>query len=78
MNKPMSLQPNDHGPSLSQSYLLRLWRTEQCAMECWRASLQDARTGERIGFANLEELFAFLMQQVEAPGSGSSKQSRKD
>lgn len=69
MNQPTLLQPHDYRHSLYQSYLLRLWRSERCELECWRASLQDSRTGERIGFANLEELFAFLMQQVETPGS---------
>jgi hypothetical protein len=45
-------------------YLLRLWRAEPHA-ECWRAVLQDPRTGQRIGFATLEQLFAFLMEQAE-------------
>ena len=47
-----------------RSYLLRLWRAE-ASDEGWRASLEDARTGKRIGFASLEQLFAFLMEQVE-------------
>ncbi len=47
------------------SYLLRLWCPEESQLACWRASLEDPHTGERIGFANLEELFAFLMAQVE-------------
>jgi hypothetical protein len=47
------------------SYLLRLWRasTEE---EAWRASLEDPRTGVRTGFANLDDLFAFLRQQGTA------------
>lgn len=73
MNELKLLQPHDHRSSLYQSYLLRLWRTEQCETECWRASLQDPRTGERIGFANLEELFAFLMLQIEALDSAPSE-----
>ncbi len=48
-----------------RSYLLRLWCTEQAAPGWWRASVEDPHTGERIGFGNLEELFAFLMEQVE-------------
>lgn len=48
-------------PITYQSYLLRLWKAEQTN---WRASLEDSRTGERIGFANLEQLFAFLMERV--------------
>jgi hypothetical protein len=52
-----------------RSYLLRLW----CAATldgCWRASLEDLRTGERLGFAGLEPLFAYLMEQVESDGKG--------
>jgi hypothetical protein len=47
-----------------RSYLLRLWCAET-AGPCWRASLEDPHTGERFGFASLEQLFAFLMEQVE-------------
>ncbi len=50
-------------------YLLRLWRGEAPAgsgwCASWRASLDDPRTGERIGFESLECLFAFLMEQIE-------------
>jgi hypothetical protein len=55
--------PNEDArlPIIYQSYLLRLWKAEQTG---WRASLEDARTGERIGFANLEQLFVFLMERV--------------
>jgi hypothetical protein len=38
--------------------LLRLWRDGPGGP--WRASLQDAESGERLGFANLEQLFAYL------------------
>ena len=41
-----------------QSYLLRLWRDEPGGR--WRMSLQDVKSGERIGFADLERLFAYL------------------
>ncbi len=47
-----------------QSYLLRLWRVDQSGSGNWRASLEDPRTGERVGFANLEDLFVFLMELV--------------
>jgi len=52
-----------------RSYLLRLWRAETLD-QGWRASLEDPRTGERIGFASLEQLFAFLMEQVEGKAKG--------
>jgi len=36
--------------------------------------LEDPRTGKRIGFASLEQLFAFLMEQVE----GKAKEGRME
>ncbi|MBI5878292.1 MAG: hypothetical protein HZB53_11635 [Chloroflexi bacterium] len=50
-----------------RSYLLRLWRAETLG-QGWRASLEDPRTGERIGFASLEQLFAYLMELAERDG----------
>ncbi len=47
-----------------RSFLLRLWRTDGEACS-WRASLDEMRTGQRIGFPGLEELFAYLMEQSE-------------
>jgi hypothetical protein len=56
-----------------RSYLLRLWRvsgggcSHQAAEETiWRASLQDALTDERIGFASLGDLFEFLRRETDA------------
>ncbi len=49
-----------------RSYLLRLWCDGREATACWQASLDDPHTGERIGFGSLEDLFAFLVEQVEA------------
>jgi hypothetical protein len=46
------------------SYLLRLWRERGSASIHWRASLQDPHSGERVGFAHLDELVAFLRQQT--------------
>ena len=56
MNKPTDLQ--------YRVYVLRLWRTESPDLS-WRASLENPRTGERVGFESIERLFAFLMEQVE-------------
>jgi len=52
-----------------RSYLLRLWRVDTVD-PCWQASLEDPHTGKRIGFASLEHLFAFLMEQVEGDAKG--------
>lgn len=45
------------------AYLLRLWRVDNGTEAIWRASLQDVRSGERLGFASLNEAVAFLRQQ---------------
>ena len=47
------------------SYLLRLWQVDGAGSPIWRASLEDPRTGERRGFADLESLVAFLKAQIE-------------
>ena len=47
-----------------QSYLLRLWSAEEGGDVAWRASLENPRTSERIGFSSLERLFAFLQDQT--------------
>ena len=58
-----------------RSYLLRLWR-EDDEDNGWRASLESSRTGERRGFARLDDLFGFLRQQTgvlrgtDADGNG--------
>jgi len=54
-----------------RSYLLRLW-CEETLDQCWRVSLEDPRTGVRIGFASLEQLFAFLMEQADSDTKGAS------
>jgi hypothetical protein len=46
------------------SYLLRLWREKGSASIQWRASLQDPHSSERVGFAHLDELAAFLREQT--------------
>ena len=43
------------------SYVLRLWRTDGH----WRASLIDPLTGERVGFASLDLVIAFLKRQMD-------------
>jgi hypothetical protein len=61
-------------PREYQSYLLRLWQEsageppvvelvdsdEPRAPPLWRASLESPGTGERHGFASLEDLYAYL------------------
>ena len=47
------------------AYLLRLWQASGDGKTAWRASFENAHTGERKGFTNLDDLFDFLRQQVE-------------
>jgi hypothetical protein len=51
--------------------LLRLWR--EGPEGAWRASLQDAESGERIGFADLERLFAHLRWLTHDTPDGSDR-----
>jgi hypothetical protein len=50
------------------AYLLRLWRVGKKDEAAWRASLEDAHTGERQGFADLTTLLAFLEAATERSG----------
>ncbi|MEP6775038.1 MAG: hypothetical protein ABJA50_05525 [Chloroflexota bacterium] len=55
------------------SYLLRLWQERATSPAVWRASLENSRTGELVGFADTMQLFAFLQEQV-ADGTGDGRQ----
>lgn len=56
-----------------QAYLLRLWQSsaDGRGSVAWSASLEDPHTGERIGFATLDHLFAYLLQQTEQSSHSS-------
>jgi hypothetical protein len=47
------------------SFMLRLWRAGNDGKPVWRASLKNPLTKERLGFAGLRELFAYLEAQIE-------------
>lgn len=57
------------------AYLLRLWQVPGRARAIWRASLEDPHTGERVGFASLEHVVAFLEAQI---GRGSQPEEDRD
>jgi hypothetical protein len=59
-----------------QSYLLRLWESNEKGEHVWRASVESPLTGERRGFATLQALFAFLRAQTEDIG-GQGEQMRR-
>jgi hypothetical protein len=46
------------------AYLLRLWQVRNKGQADWRASVENAHTGERQGFASLADLFTFLEGEV--------------
>ena len=46
-----------------QSYLLRLWRAG--TEKAWRMMLECVDTHERHGFANVQDLCAFLHEQMD-------------
>jgi len=48
------------------AYLLRLWRVDGDGEPAWRASLQDAISGEETGFPDLAALFEYLRQRTGA------------
>jgi hypothetical protein len=57
------------------TFLLRLWSEngDFPGTAGWRAILEDARSGDRLGFANLEQLFEHLMQLAETSGKGPNE-----
>ena len=57
-------------PIYKCSFILRLWRVEQSGAPDWRASVEIPETGKRIGFASLEQLFAYLIDWSESNGGG--------
>jgi hypothetical protein len=48
-----------------RSYLLRIWVEVVDGVEKRRFSLEDPFTGDRKGFANMEDLFTYLEKQIQ-------------
>ncbi len=48
------------------AYMLRIWLVRDNQQILWRASVENAQTGERRGFASLDELLEFLQSQAAA------------
>jgi len=46
------------------SYLLRLWIEDTNGKRGWRISLENPFTGERRGFASLNDLCTYLKEQM--------------
>jgi hypothetical protein len=51
--------------AIHYSYLLRLWQVHAYGENAWHILLENVQTGEKRGFASLEELFAYFDQVVE-------------
>lgn len=57
------------------SYLLRLWQESGGDLPhgdppLWRASLETPQAGDRLGFASLDALFAFLENETRSSSPG--------
>jgi hypothetical protein len=59
------------------AYLLRLWRMQGAGAAGWRASLADPDSGERHGFASLDDLFLFLRRQTGAGSDTENAEHRR-
>jgi hypothetical protein len=57
------------------SYLLRLWQEGTESESHWRFVVVNLIEGQQWGFASMEQMVAFLIEQVDAlsaPDSGGS------
>lgn len=66
-------------PTKYRAYLLRLWQSnaDSRGPTIWSASLEDPHTGERIGFATLDHLFAYILQQTEISSHNTPRPTDK-
>jgi hypothetical protein len=51
-----------------RTQILRMWSESPAhQMPFWRFSLEDVSTGVRCGFADLDALIEYLLEQMEQP-----------
>lgn len=62
LKKNVNQSKNDRKYPYRLTYLLRLWCVDESGGFNWYASLEIPKTSERIGFASLEELIAYLLE----------------
>lgn len=48
------------------AFLIRLWREDE---GIWRCTLESPHTGERLAFANVAALLAYVQKQTDGPAS---------
>lgn len=65
MKKNLNQPDRPMQPIRNFSYILRVWCCDQSEASDWRASLEIPETGKRLGFASLEQLFAYLIDLTE-------------
>lgn len=46
------------------AWVLRIWQVESATGVIWRASLQNARTGERAAFGSVDALCGYLTRRT--------------
>lgn len=62
-----------------QAFLVRLWTVAQDGGYVWRASAQDAHTGDCRAFADLAGLYEFLKTVTEStPGRQNNESEKQD
>lgn len=57
------------------SYLIRIWEAHTNDEQTWRASLERPGLRKRIGFSNIDELFAFIKEDVSSKDSNEAQGS---
>jgi hypothetical protein len=69
--------PNRLSDSSYHAFMLRFWmERDDDAREnfAWRFSLENPRTGDLIGFADLDRLIAFISSEM----IGTTKRTKRD
>ena len=57
-------------------YVVTIWQERSASSDgpvVWRFGLEDARTGDKYGFTDLEQLMAFLKTQMADAAGGQSE-----
>jgi hypothetical protein len=60
------------------SYLLRMWQVPINDERTWRIQLENVQTGEKSGFASLENLLIYLNQVVTGQDNPSGEGSQSE
>ena len=55
------------------SYLLRAWQPDDVeAIETWLFELESIQSGQKVAFANLQALYYYLQERIEAKPESQS------